>query len=87
MKQNRAIDTDYKVTLSPEGWTGLENIARELNLSVSEMLERVGSGLLVIVDPEELEDYWDLQDAIEAEEDPENQERISWETVKTELGL
>jgi tetratricopeptide (TPR) repeat protein len=40
-----------------------------------------------IPDSEELEDYLDLRDAILAEANPENQERISWEQVKQELGL
>lgn len=57
------------------------------NLSVSEMLDRVGCGNLAIVDPDRLEDYLDLQDALFAEADPENQERIPWEQVKQELGL
>ena len=35
----------------------------------------------------EQEDYLDLQDALEAEANPENQERIPWEQVKQELGL
>lgn len=35
----------------------------------------------------EEEDYLDLQDALDAEANPENQERIPWEQVKQELGL
>jgi tetratricopeptide (TPR) repeat protein len=40
-----------------------------------------------IPDSEELEDYLDLRDALLAEADPDNQERIPWEQVKQELGL
>jgi Uma2 family endonuclease len=39
-----------------------------------------------MADSEE-EDDLDLQDALEAEANPENQERIPWEQVKQELGL
>lgn len=81
------IKDNYQVTLTQDGWTGIESIAEKFNLSVSELLERVGSGELAIVDTEDLEDYLDLQDALAAEADPENQERISWEQVKQELGL
>ncbi|MCL1463983.1 hypothetical protein [Argonema galeatum] len=81
------IKDNYQVTLTQDGWTGIACIAEKLNLSVSELLERVGSGELTIVDPEDLEDYLDLQDALEAEADPENQQRIPWEQVKQELGL
>jgi len=35
----------------------------------------------------EEEDYLDLQDALDAEANPENLERIPWEQVKQELGL
>ncbi|GAB4186104.1 MAG: hypothetical protein Fur006_25140 [Coleofasciculaceae cyanobacterium] len=40
-----------------------------------------------IPDAEELEEYLDLGEALLAEADPENQERIPWEQVKQELGL
>lgn len=39
------------------------------------------------MDDSEEEDYLDLQDALKAEANPENQERIPWEKVKQELGL
>ena len=39
------------------------------------------------MDDSEEEDYLDLQDALKAEANPENQERILWEQVKQELGL
>ncbi|MCL1470970.1 hypothetical protein [Argonema antarcticum] len=81
------IKDNYQVTLTQEGWMAIESIAEKLHLSVSELLERVGSGELAIVDSEDLEDYLDLQDALAAEADPENQQRISWEQVKQELGL
>lgn len=54
---------------------------------MSELFEQIGCGNLAIVDPEDLEDYLDLQDALDAEADPENQQRIFWEQVKQELGL
>lgn len=59
----------------------------KFNLLVSELLEHVGSRQLAVIDIEELEDYLDLQDAIAAEANPENQERIPWEQVKQQLAL
>jgi len=35
----------------------------------------------------ELEDFLDVRDAVSAESDPENQERVPWEAVKQELDL
>lgn len=81
------IKENYQVTLTQDGWRGIERLSEKLNLSVSELLERIGNGELIIVDPEDLEDYLDLQDAIAAEANPENQQRIPWEQVKKELGL
>ena len=87
MNPTNSIKTRYEVTLSEEAWAGVETVAKKLNLSVSELFEQIGCGLLAIVDSEDLADSLDLQDALEAEADPENQERIPWEQVKQELGL
>lgn len=78
---------EITLTLTGEGWAGVQSVAEKFNLSVSELLEQVGSRQLAVVDLEELEDYLDLQDAIAAEANPENQERIPWAQVKQELGL
>lgn len=78
---------EITLTLTDEGWAGVQSVAEKFNLSVSELLEQVGSRELAVVDLEELEDYLDLQVAIAAEANPENQERIPWEQVKQELGL
>jgi len=67
--------------------TGIETIANQLGVSVSESLEQVGCGSLAIVDAEELEDYLDLQDALAAEAALENCDRVPWEQVKQDLGL
>ncbi|AFZ13794.1 hypothetical protein Cri9333_2955 [Crinalium epipsammum PCC 9333] len=77
----------YEVKISAEAWNSIQGLANNFNLSINELFERVGSGQMAIVDSEDLEDYLDLQEAIEAEANPENQERLSWEEVKQELGL
>ena len=77
----------YEVSITSQAWNSIESLANNFNLSVNELLERVGCGQLAIVNPEDIEDYLDLQEAIEAENNPENQERISWEEVRQELGL
>ena len=87
MSQTNSIKTRYEVILFEEGQTGIKNIAENFNLSISELLDQIGCGSLAIVDSEDLEDYLDLQDALEAEADPDNQERISWEQVQQEIGL
>jgi hypothetical protein len=87
MNPTNSIKTPYEVTLTQEAWMGVETVAKKLNLSVSELFEQIGCGQIALVDPEDLEDYLDLQDALEAEANPENQERIPWEQVKQELGL
>lgn len=81
------MKTPYEITLTQEAWAELENIAKKFNLPVSELFEQVGGNKFPIVDLEDLEDYLDVRDALEAEANPENQERIPWEQVKQELGL
>lgn len=79
MSSMNLIKTRYEVTLSQDAWDGVETIARKFNLSVSELFEQVGSGLLAIVDPEDLEDiedFLDLQVSLDAEPTLEDQERI-----------
>lgn len=90
MNKSSTSKTCIELTLSQEAWTKVQSIAAELDITVSELLEQVSQGELVIVDAEtmeEIEDRLDLQDALESEADPENQERIPWEQVKQELGL
>lgn len=80
MNSTNLIKTSYQLTLSQEAWAGIETVARKFNLSVSELFEQVGCGLLAIVDSESLEDiedYLDLQYPLEAEAALEPQERIA----------
>ncbi|CAD0219584.1 conserved hypothetical protein [Planktothrix agardhii] len=75
------------LTISPEIATAMETVAQQFDLSVTELLERISQGKLTVIDPEELEDFSDLKDAIQAENDPENQERVSWDVIKHNLGI
>ena len=71
--------------ISKESLTGIEQIAQDFNLSVNELLEQISQGKLTVIQSEELEDLIDLKDAIAAENNPENQERVSWELIKENL--
>ncbi|ANV91250.1 hypothetical protein [Picosynechococcus sp. PCC 8807] len=73
--------------ISAESLQGISTLAAQLNLSVDDFFKQIIQGKLAIIDAEELEDLLDVHDAIAAETNPENQERISLETVKQELGL
>ncbi|KEI69132.1 hypothetical protein A19Y_4488 [Planktothrix agardhii NIVA-CYA 126/8] len=75
------------LTISPEIATGIETVAQQFDLSVTELLERISQGKLTVINPEELEDFLDLKDGIQAENDPENQERVSWDVIKHNLGI
>jgi len=74
-----------QLQISQENLTRIEEIAQQFNLSVNELLEHISQGELTVIESEELEDLIDLQDAIAAENDSENQERVSWELIKNNL--
>lgn len=75
------------LTVSSEVLAGISTLAQQFNLSIEELLTWISQGKLALIDAEELEDLLDVRDAIIAEADPENQERVSWETVQQELNL
>ncbi|MDA0865394.1 MAG: hypothetical protein O2890_03060, partial [Cyanobacteria bacterium] len=75
------------LTVSSEVLAGISTLAQQFNLSIEELLIWLSQGKLAVIDAEELEDLLDVRDAVSAESDPENQERVPWETVKQELDL
>ena len=76
-----------QILLSDETLQGISNLANQLNLSLDGLLEQIVNGNLAVIDAEELEDLLDVRDAMMAEADPQNKERVSWENVKQNLGL
>ncbi|MGK7898665.1 MAG: hypothetical protein AB4372_34890 [Xenococcus sp. (in: cyanobacteria)] len=76
-----------QITISQEMFIKIEQIAQEFNLSVNELLENISQGQLAVIDSDKLEDLIDLQDAITAENNPENKERVSWESIKQNLEI
>ncbi|MGA1623190.1 MAG: hypothetical protein ACO36E_10745 [Synechocystis sp.] len=70
-----------------ETLANISNIAKQLNLSPTDFLEKIVQGQLAVIDAETLEDLLDVRDAIEAEADTINRERVSLATVKQELGI
>jgi hypothetical protein len=75
------------LSVSKEVLTGITSLAQQFNLSTEEFLSWLVQGKLTIIDAEELEDLLDVKDAVLAESDPENQERLGWEEIKQELNL
>lgn len=73
--------------ISSEVLAGIAGLAQQFNLSTEELLTQISQGQLAIIDADELEDLRDLNDALSAELEPENQQRIPWEAVKQELAL
>jgi len=75
--------------VTDQGWNGLEALAKQAGVSVSEFLERVGRGLLCVIDAEQLElleDHLDLQEAERCLADP-TEVPVAYEQVRKELGL
>ena len=76
-----------QVTLSQDILSGISKLADQFNLSVDELLQEISQGKLTVIDTETLEDLLDVRDAIIAEKDPDNHERVSWEDIKQDLEL
>jgi len=76
-----------QILLSDETLEGMSKLANQLNLSLDNLFEQIVKGNLAIIDAEDLEDLLDVRDAMTAEANPENQERVSWENIKQNLGL
>lgn len=87
MTHSPPASSQYTVQLSKKTWEEIQEVARQYQFSVAELLEKIGQKELTVIAPEELEDYLDLQEALQAEADEENKERIPWEQIKQELGL
>lgn len=87
MNSSDTIHLSNEIDLSQEAWAGIHKIADRFNLSVVELLESLGQGTLIIINPDDLEDYLDVQESRMLESLPENQQRIPWEQIKQELGL
>jgi hypothetical protein len=76
-----------QILLSDETLEGMSKLANQLNLSLDDLFEQIEKGNLAGVEAEDLENLLDVRDAMTAEANPENQQRVSWETVKQNLGL
>jgi hypothetical protein len=75
------------LTVSSEVLSGISALAQQFNLTIEELLTWISQGKLAIIDADELEDLLDVRDAVIAESDSENQERVPWEVVKQKLNL
>lgn len=75
------------LSILSEVLAGITSLAQRFNLPTEEFLSWLVQGKLIIIDADELEDLLDVKDAILAESNPENQERVPWQEVKQELHL
>ncbi|WP_250124510.1 hypothetical protein [Chroococcidiopsis sp. CCMEE 29] len=64
------------MTLANEGWNGLQSVAHNLGMSVSDLLEKIGRGQMVVLDSEELEDLLDTIDGLEGLLEAKEEESI-----------
>lgn len=79
-----ALNIDVPVT--DMAWTGLQSIAGDFGISVSELLERLGNRQLILIDPKVLETSLDLRHAPTlADAEAIEEEYIAWEHIE-ELG-
>jgi hypothetical protein len=72
-------------SLSPDGWRVLETTARELNIDLTELWQKIASKEIRLIEAEELEDLLDTISGLEGLLSAKEEGTISWEQVKTEL--
>jgi len=82
-----SIEDDFdQLILSDEVWLGVQSVAQSLEVSVPELLEKISSQQLIVIDAEKLEDLLDTIDGLEGLLSAEKEGTVSWEQVKAELG-
>jgi uncharacterized protein YidB (DUF937 family) len=76
-----------EVSLTENSWLGIQSLSERTGLSISELLEQLGSGELVLVNPEQLEDALDLQEALTtlAKAEATGEKPMAWEEFEAEL--
>ncbi len=75
-----------QLILSDEVWLGVQSVAQSLEVSVPELLEKISSQQLIVIEAEKLEDLLDTIDGLEGLLSAEKEGTVSWEQVKAELG-
>jgi hypothetical protein len=80
----------HGVSLTDEGWQGVEKTAKGLGYSISELLEQIGRGKLAVLGVDALEaiqDALDLAEAQAAIAEAQEQGTKTLEQVLAEIGL
>ena len=72
--------------ISDDVWLGVQSVAQSLEVSVPELLEKISSQQLIVIEAEKLEDLLDTIDGLEGLLSAEKEGTVSWEQVKAELG-
>ncbi|MBZ8178781.1 hypothetical protein [Oscillatoria salina] len=70
---------------SPEGWDSVQSVAASFGLSGWELLDKLQSQQLTLIELEELEDLLDTIAGLEGLLSAKEEGTITWEKVKNEL--
>ncbi|HAO10443.1 MAG TPA: hypothetical protein DCQ51_04500 [Planktothrix sp. UBA8407] len=71
--------------LNDEVWLGVQSVAESLEVSVPELLGKISSKQLIVIEAEKLEDLLDTIDGLEGLLSAKAEATVSWEDVKAEL--
>ncbi|MDY6804162.1 MAG: hypothetical protein SXA11_10200 [Cyanobacteriota bacterium] len=63
-KTNNSFTKPHTLTFSDEGWERVQNVANGLDTSLSELLDKIGSGELAVLEAEEIADLLDTMDSL-----------------------
>lgn len=84
-KTNNSLTKPHTLTFSDEGWERVKNVANGLDISLSKLLDTIGSGELAALEAEELEDLLDTIDGLKGLLSAKEEGTVPFEKVKAEF--
>ncbi|OIP68360.1 MAG: hypothetical protein AUK43_15970 [Oscillatoriales cyanobacterium CG2_30_40_61] len=84
-KISNSIPSCDPLILNDEVWLGVQSVAESLEVSIPELLEKISSQQLIVIEAEKLEDLLDTIDGLEGLLSAETEGTVPWEDIKAEL--
>jgi putative heme iron utilization protein len=84
-KISNSLPSCDQLILNDQVWLGVQSVAESLEISVPELLEKISSQQLIVIEAEKLEDLLDTIDGLEGLLSAETEGTVSWQDIKAGL--